>query len=98
MRALAVAFTIWTCPGAVTVLGIQIPLARLPEAAKPALGAVGVCQARPVLELYDPARAEAARARVRELGRPAQLYQIEGIHVGAPLVDWKTVAEIKETP
>lgn len=98
MRALAVAFTVWTCPGAVTVLGIQIPLARLPESAKPALGALGVCQGRPAFELYDPARAGAARARVRDLGRPAQLYPIEGTRVGAPLVDWKNVADIKENP
>lgn len=98
MSALAVAFTVWLCPGTLTVLGFSVPLIKIPASALPALGAIGVCTARPVVELYDPARAAAARARVLELGAPAQIYPVHGVVVGPPLVDWKTTAIIKETP
>lgn len=98
MTTLAVAFTLYLCPGNVTLLGIQIPLAKLPSSAKPALAVVGVCEARPALELYDPARAAEARARVRAIGKPAQPYQIVGATISEPLVDWQTIAVIKETP
>lgn len=95
---LAVVFTAYLCPGVVTLLGINIPLAKLPESAKPVLAVVGVCEPRPTLELYDPARTQEARQRVMRLGKPAQLYQIAGgITVGEPLVEWKTFAAIKET-
>lgn len=94
---LAVAFTAYLCPGTVTLLGIQIPLARLPESAKPALAVAGVCEPRPSLELYDPARKAAAYARVRALGRPAQVYAVHGLtQVGPPLAAWQTHADIKE--
>ncbi len=98
MTHLAVAFTAYLCPGALTLLGFQIQLARLPESAKPALALVGVCQARPALELYDPARAGEARARVAALGKPAQMYVVtDGAEVGPPLVDWPTAPTFKET-
>ena len=96
MRALAVAFIVWTCPGSVTVLGFSIPLAKFPDSAKPALGAFGICEGRPAVELYDPAQAAKARARVLALGKPSQLYPVDGVTVGAPLVEDKTTATIKE--
>lgn len=99
MTHLAVAFTLYLCPGTFTFLGFQIPLAKLPASAKPALAVAGVCQAQPALELFDPARADAARARVLVLGHPAQLYKVEDAAVvGPPLVEWKTVPAFKETP
>lgn len=96
MTAWAVAFTLWLCPGAISVLGFSVPMVRLPDSLKPALGAVGACQAMPTVELYDPARKAAARARVLALGQPAQLYQVHGVKVGPSAVDWKTTAIIKE--
>ena len=97
MTVLAVAFTLYLCPGTFTILGVGIPLARLPEAAKPAMAVAGVCEARPTLELYDPARAGAARARVIAIGKPAQLYAIKnGVTVGPPLVAWPTAPTFKE--
>lgn len=98
MTAWAVAFTVWLCPGVVTILGFAVPLARLPASLKPALGAVGACQAVAAFELYDPARQAAARARVLVLGAPAQLYAVHGVEVGPPLVAWTTAAAFKETP
>lgn len=97
MTGLAVAFTLYLCPGVVTVLGIKIPLAKLPDSVKPALAVAGVCTAQPALEVYSPERAAAAYARVRALGAPAQLYQVrEDAAVSPPLVTWHTYAEIKE--
>lgn len=94
---LAVAFTLYICPGEVTLLGIKIPLARAPQSAKPALAVAGICTAQPALELYDPARAGAARARVLALGKPAQLYEVRnGVQVGPPLVEYPTAATFKE--
>ncbi len=98
MKALVVAFTVYICPGTVTFLGFAIPLSRFPDSAKPAMAVAGVCEARPALEVYDPARAAAARARVVALGKPAQLYAVDGVVVGSPLVDWKTEAAFKGTP
>lgn len=98
MTHLALVFTAYLCPGTVSILGIGIPLAKLPESAKPALAVAGVCEPRPSLELYDPARTEEARQRVMRLGKPAQLYPVtNGVIVGEPLVEWKTFASIKET-
>lgn len=98
MTSLAVAFTAYLCPGAITLLGFQIQLARLPESAKPALALVGVCEPRPTLELYDPAQFNKARARVAQLGKPAQLYEVQnGVTVGPPLVEWPTAPKFKET-
>jgi len=96
---LAVVFTAYLCPGAFTVLGINIPLAKAPESAKPALALVGVCEARPTLELYDPAQFNKARARVAQLGKPAQMYPVthNGVTVGSPLVEWPTAPKFKET-
>lgn len=87
MKALALVFTAYSCPGLVS---------WLPAVAKPALALVGVCKAKPAVELYDPARAAAARARVRALGAPAQLYPVDGLRIGDALVDWQLVASIKE--
>lgn len=99
MTLLAVVFTAYLCPGTVTILGVGIPLARLPESAKPALAVAGVCEARPTLELYDPARSGGAHARVLALGKPAQMYALtQGVKISPPLVEWKTAADIKETP
>lgn len=97
--ALGVVFTAYLCPGAFTVLGISIPLAKAPESAKPALALVGVCEPRPTLELYDPAQFNKARARVAQLGKPAQMYEVQnGVTVGPPLVEWPTAPKFKETP
>lgn len=99
MTVLAVAFTAYLCPGAFTLLGFSVPLAKFPDSAKPALAVAGVCEARPTFELYDPARAPAARARVLALGKPAQLYEVRGgVAVGPPLVEWPTVPKFKEAP
>lgn len=98
MTAIAVVFTLWLCPGSFAVLGMPVQLARLPDAAKPALGFLGACQARPTVELYDPARAAEARRRVLALGKPAQMFACEGVVCGPALVDWSTVATFKETP
>lgn len=86
MTLLLVVYTAWTCPGGL-LAGFW------PAAAKPL-----VCSARPAVEAYDPARAAAARRRVVDLGQPAQIYAAKGAVIGPPLVDWKTVADIKETP
>lgn len=98
MISLAVAFTAYLCPGSVTLLGISIPLAKLPESAKPALAVAGICEPRPAFELYDPAQFNKARARVAQLGRPTQLYAVRnGIEVGPPLVEWPKDPKFKET-
>lgn len=98
MTTLAVAFTLYLCPGAVTFLGFNLQLARLPESVKPALAVVGVCEARPTFELYDPAQFNKARARVAQLGKPAQLYAIQScMNPGPPLVEWPTAPKFKET-
>ncbi len=95
---LAVAFTAYLCPGNFTVLGINIPLAKAPESAKPALAVAGICEARPTFELYDPAQFNKAHARVAQLGKPAQLYEVRnGVAVGPSLVTWPTDPKFKET-
>lgn len=97
--SLAVVFNAFLCPGSVVLLGISIPLAKLPESAKPALAVAGICETRPTMELFDPAQFNKARARVAQLGKPAQLYQVQnGVTVGPPLVDWPTDPKFKETP
>lgn len=98
MTAWGVAFTLWLCPGVITVLGFSVPLVKLPASLKPALGVVGACQAVPTFELYDPAREAAARARVLALGAPAQLYPVHGLSMDGPAVSWTTSAVFKETP
>lgn len=98
MLTWAVVFTTYLCPGAIKVLGISIQLASLPDSLKPALAVVGACQARPAVELYDPARLREARARVLALGKPAQIYPIQdGVAVGDPFVEWSTAATFKES-
>lgn len=96
---LAVVFTAYLCPGTWAVLGMKIPLSKAPESVKPALAVIGVCEGRPTLETYDPVQFNKARARVAQLGRPAQMYQVthNGVTVGPPLVDWPTAPEFKET-
>lgn len=96
MTALWVAFVVWTCPGTVRLLGIPIPLASLPDAAKPRLGALGICQGRPALEAWDPAREAEARQRVLALGEPAQMYLCRGAKCGPPMVEWGVEAKFKE--
>ena len=98
MTILGVVFVAYLCPGAVTLLGINLQLAKLPDSIKPALAVVGACEARPTLELYDPAQFNKARARVAQLGKPAQLYEVQnGVTVGPPLVEWPTAPKFKET-
>lgn len=79
-----VAFIAWVCPGGM--------LSSLwPAAARPL-----VCEARPAVEFYDPARRFAARRRVEDLGRPAQLYACRGTRCGPPLVYWSTLPQFTE--
>lgn len=62
----AFTYTAYVCAGAVTFLGfIKVQIASFPAEAKPALAAVHLCRAEARLELYDPARREAAYARAR---------------------------------
>jgi hypothetical protein len=87
MKVLAVVWTAYSCAGGASC-GKIIPPAVQPY----------ICHASPTLELYDPARARQARARVAALGAPAALIPCHGIVCGAPLSMWSTNVSFREDP
>lgn len=82
----AVLWISWTCPGG--------PLSGF----VPATARQLLCTSTPRFELYDPARLEAARRRVRELGAGAELRICRGLRCSSNLAEWKTDVKFKEAP
>ena len=80
----AVAYLAWACPGG--WLGRLVPAAARPL----------VCSPRPAVELYDPARAAAARRRVSALGPPAALYACRAGRCRGPLSSWSSAVNFQE--
>jgi hypothetical protein len=87
MRFLLVAWTAWSCPGG----GWFAP-------AWPAKLRQLVCAPRAAFELYDPASAAIARARVAKLGDGATLNACRGLRACIPISSWSSVVTFKEVP
>lgn len=86
MKFLLVAWTAWSCPGG--LFGSLWPVQLRPL----------VCRPAPRLELYDPARAAAARRRVSELGPDASLSYCRGLRPCAVLSSWSEDVHFQEVP
>lgn len=81
---------VYACIGAVTFLGFRVPLASFPEPLKPALVVAGACRATDRVELYDPARAPEAWARLAAVGPAATLYRCRPMSCTPVPVHWRT--------
>lgn len=81
----AIVWIAWICPGG----GWFAP-------AWPAKLHPLVCTPSPRLELYDPARAAAARRRVVALGAESALYACRGVQCRGPISSWSTVVNFQE--
>jgi hypothetical protein len=78
------AWTAWACPGG-WFAGIW------PAPVRPL-----VCAPSARFELYDPARAAAARRRVSELGPSAALYVCRGLRCRGPISSWSQDVHFQE--
>lgn len=85
MKFLLVIWTAWACPGG-----------HWFTPAWPAKLRPLICAPQARYELYDPARAATARARVASLGADAALYTCRGLRCRGPISDWNTVVTFKE--
>lgn len=89
MSTLMVTWTAYLCVGAVRILGVPVPLARFPDSLKPLMAVAGACRAQHRHEVYDPARAPEAWARLAELGPAATLSRCRPMRCTPVEVDWK---------
>ncbi len=85
MILFAVVWVAWICPGG----GWFAP--AWPAKLRPL-----VCAPQARLELYDPARAAAARRRVTELGADAALWTCRGVRCRGPISSWSLAVNFQE--
>lgn len=85
MTWLLVAWISWVCPGG----GWLAP--AWPAKLRPL-----VCAPQARQELYDPARAAAARRRVQDLGPDAALYSCRGLRCLGPVSIWTQDVKFQE--
>lgn len=76
-------FVGYSCPGG--ILGGLIP-----DAARPL-----ICRQEAKQEIYDPARFEKAKARIRELGESSVLFSCRGLKCKEIRVVWTTSARFE---
>ena len=85
MLAYAVVWVSWLCPGG----GWFAPV--WPAKLRPL-----VCAPAARFELYDPARAATARAKVSALGPDAALFVCRGVRCRGPLSNWLQAVQFQE--